>query len=363
MKIAIVSPFEERVPPKKYGGTELVVSNITENLVKMGHDVTLFASADSKTAGRLIPVFSKPLRGQPKLMDLKFRDAYKFIGLGKTLELLNREQYDVIHNHIGWRLLPFQKLLSAPVITTLHGPLDIPYQQEVYGHYSSANYVSISLSQRRPFPKLNYVANVYNGIAVDEFKYYPAPKDYFAFLGRMSPEKGPVQAIEIAKRAGVKLIMAAKVDAVDMPFFKQKVKPLIDGKRIRFIGEVDHPGKVKLLGEAKALLAPIQWEEPFGLFFVEAMACGTPVIAMKRGSVPEIVKDKQTGFVCQTVTQAAAAIKQVEKIDRKACFDHVGRNFSSTKMAADYFAAYQKIVETKRLAAKEKVSQQAAKSR
>ncbi|MGE5392832.1 MAG: glycosyltransferase family 4 protein [Candidatus Saccharibacteria bacterium] len=345
MKIAIVSPFEERVPPAKYGGTELVIHNITENLVRLGHDVTLLASGDSKTTAKLVPAFPKALRGQPKLADMKFRDAYKFMGLGIVSQYLAANRFDIIHNHIGWRVLPFQSLFASPVVTTLHGPLDLPYQQEVYGRYRDANYVSISLSQRRGFPKMNFVANVYNGIEVEKFRFFPKPQDYFAFLGRMSPEKGPLQAIELAKKTKSRLIMAAKVDTVDQAYFKQKIKPLIDGRQIRFIGEVGHAGKVKLLGGAKALLAPIQWEEPFGLFFVEAMACGTPVIAMKRGSVPEIIVDGKTGFVCTTVAQAVSAVKKIQSIDRLACFEHVNNKFSAAKMAEDYLKAYRKVIE------------------
>lgn len=344
MKIAMLAPLEETVPPKKYGGTELVVSNLTEQLVQMGHDVTLLASGDSITSAKLEPIFEKSLRSDPEVNQFDLRDTYKFIGVGRAVSYLQKNKFDIIHNHIGWRVLAFNNLFNAPSITTLHGPLDILYQQKVYGFYKNANYVSISRSQRKPMPDLNFVATVYNGINISTFKFFPSHKDYFAFLGRMSPEKGPVQAIQIAKKAGIKLIMAAKIDAADKKYFKAEVEPLIDNKQIKFIGEVGHAGKLELLGNAKALLAPIQWEEPFGLFFIEAMACGTPVITMNRGSVPELIVDNKTGFICKNEDQAAEKIKIIDTIDRKTCFDHVNKNFSSQRMAEGYLAAYKKIL-------------------
>jgi len=347
MKIAMLAPSEEPVPPVKYGGTELVVYNLCEQLVKMGHDVTLLASGDSKTSAKLVPIFDRALRTDPEVNALDFRDVYKFIGTGKVIDYLQKNKFDVIHNHIGWRILAMSQLIDTPTVTTLHGPLDIAYQQKVYGMFKDANYISISNSQRKPMPELNFLATVYNGLDISRFKFYPEAKDYFAFLGRMSPEKGPVQAIQIARAAGVKLVMAAKVDKVDEKYFKEQVEPLIDGEQIKFIGEVDHAGKLELLGNARALLAPIQWEEPFGLFFVEAMACGTPVITMNRGSVPELVINEKTGFICQNEAEAIEKIKIIDTIDRKACFDHVNANFSSEKMAEGYVAAYQKAIETK----------------
>lgn len=344
MKIAMLAPFEESVPPKKYGGTELVVYNLTEQLVKMGHDVTLLATGDSITSAKLEPIVKQSLRTDPEVKKYDLREVYKFVGLAKVVSYLQKNKFDIVHNHIGWRMLAFSDMYEMPSVTTLHGPLDISYQQKVYDLFKDANYVSISNSQRKPMPELNFVANVYNGLDISKFKFFPAAKDYFAFLGRMSPEKGPVQAIQIAKKTGSKLIMAAKVDTVDEKYFKEKVEPLIDGEQIKFIGEVDHAGKLELLGNAKALLAPIQWEEPFGLFFVEAMACGTPVITMNRGSVPELIIDGKTGFICESEDQAAEKVKIINTIDRKVCFDHVNNNFSSERMAEGYLAAYSKIL-------------------
>jgi glycosyltransferase involved in cell wall biosynthesis len=348
MKIAIVSPFEESVPPLKYGGTELVVNNLIDGLLRLRHDVTLLASGDSKTGAKLVPIFPRAIRRIPKFKDLKLRDSYKFIGVGKIINYLSKNKFDIIHNHIGWRILPFENLVTAPMVTTLHGPLDVFYQQEVYSAYGQSRYISISYNQRKPMPKLNYVANIYHGLELDKFKYFPQPKDYFAFLGRMSPEKGPVEAIQIAKKAGVKLVMAAKVDAVDVKYFKDQVEPLIDGEQIQFIGEVDHPGKVKLLGNAKALIAPIQWEEPFGLYLIEALACGTPVISMRRGSVPELIVDKKTGFICKSINEAAVKIKFISKISREDCYQYTLSHFSVERMAMDHLNLYAKILKEKK---------------
>jgi glycosyltransferase involved in cell wall biosynthesis len=343
MKIVQLSPLEETVPPKKYGGTELVVHNLCEELIKLGHEVFLLASGDSITRATLVPVFPKSIRKLPEARDMKIREALKFMGIGTILKLLKNIKPDIIHNHMGWRMLPFSPVFEVPFITTLHGPLDIGYQQFVYGKFSDSSFVSISDSQRKPFDQLNYAATVYNGIDTTLFPFSEKTNGYFAFLGRMSPEKGPVQAIKLAKKAGVKLVMAAKVDTVDELFFNKEVKPLIDGKQITFLGEIGHAGKVKLLKNAVALLAPIQWREPFGLFFVEAMACGTPVIAYERGSTKEIIDSGKTGFVVKTEKQFLAAIKQIGRIKRRDCRVRVENNFSSAIMAKNYFRVYEKL--------------------
>jgi len=344
----MLSPFEESVPPLKYGGTELVIYNLTEQLVKMGHEVVLLATGDSKTSANLEITFPEAIRLNGNAQNINLRNTIKFIGIGRILDYLNKNNFDIVHNHIGWRMLFFEKLFNFPMVTTLHGPLDIDYQQMVYDEYKNSNYISISLNQRKPMPHINFVANVYNGIEIEKFQQNYNPQNYFAFLGRMSPEKGPLQAIEIAKKAGVKLIMAAKVDTVDQKFFDEEISHLIDGEQIQFIGEVNHGEKVDFLKNAKALIAPIQWEEPFGLFFTEAMICGTPVIAMKRGSVPEIIIDKETGFICESVNEAAEKIKDIQSIDRKKCYEHVRDNFSSEKMMEGYVGAYEKVLGVKK---------------
>ncbi len=342
MKIAMLSPFEEPVPPKKYGGTELVVYNLCEELKKAGHEVHLVASGDSKTSVALHPVFEKSIRRMPEAQDMKMRDMLKYIGIGRALRYLNQIDADIVHNHIGWRMLPFAELIKNPVVTTLHGPLDVKYRQPYYD-FPDANYVTISNSQRKPLPTLNFIATVYNGIDIARFPFSDKTDDYFAFLGRMSPEKGPVQAIRAAKKLGAKLVMAAKVDAVDVAFFEREVKPLIDGKRIVFLGEVGHRGKVALLKNARALFAPIQWREPFGLFFVEAMACGTPVIANNAGSAKEVVADGTTGFVVDSEDGFIKAARTIDAIRREDCRRRVEENFTSAIMAKNYVKVYERI--------------------
>lgn len=342
LRIAQLVPFEETVPPTKYGGTELVASNLSDGLVKQGHDVTLFSVGGSKTRAKLVKIFPGPLRAMHGT-DLKARESMKFMGVGKVLSLVGNGKFDVVHNHIGWRVLPFLDLIPAPVVTTLHGPLNIAYQQFVYGHYKTAPYVSISNNQRKPM-KLNFTATVYNGIRVDKFPYLEKKDNYLAFLGRMSPEKGPVQAIQVAKKTKRRLIMAAKVDAVDVKFFNEKVKPLIDGKQIKFLGEVDHAGKSKLLSHAAGLLALIQWEEPFGLFMAEANACGTPVIAMARGAAPELIAHKKTGYLVHSTDEAARMVSKLGIIKPKDCRARAQAHFSVEAMVAGYLKVYEKLV-------------------
>lgn len=344
LRIAQLVPFEETVPPTKYGGTELVASNLSDGLVKQGHDVTLYSVGGSKTKAKLVKIFPTSLRSMHGT-DLKARESMKFMGVGKVLSMVGRGKFDVVHNHIGWRVLPFLDLIPAPVVTTLHGPLDISYQQMVYGAFKQAHYVSISNNQRKPM-KLNYAATVYNGIRVDTFPYVEKKDDYLAFLGRMSPEKGPVQAIQVAKKTKRRLIMAAKVDAVDVKFFSEKVKPLIDGKQIKFLGEVDHAGKCKLLAKAAGLLALIQWEEPFGLFMAEANACGTPVIAVGRGAAPEVIANKLTGFLVHSTDEAASMVSKLSTIRPAACRKRAEKYFSVEAMVAGYTRVYEKLVRT-----------------
>ncbi|MCX6759652.1 MAG: glycosyltransferase family 4 protein [Candidatus Nealsonbacteria bacterium] len=347
MKIALLAPFEESVPPQKYGGTELIVYYLAQLLSKK-HSVFLFATGDSKTKARLIPIFPRNIRKEKISQDMKIRESLKYIGIAKVVKELKKIKVDIIHNHIGWRFLPFAPLFKSPVVTTLHGPLNVPYQQFVYGQFKKFPFISISNSQRKPFPDLNYAATVYNGIDIKEFDFNDNPKgDYFAFLARMSPEKGPVQAIQAAKKAGVKLKMAAKVDAVDKEYFEKEIRPLIDGKQIKFLGEIGPKEKNNFLKNAKGLLIPLQWEEPFGLFMIEAMACGTPVIAFKRGSVPEVVKDKKTGFIVKTINEMAEAIKKIDQIDRKECRKWIKEKFTAERMVSDYEKVYEKILKAK----------------
>ena len=344
MKIAQIAPFEEPVPPKKYGGIERIVYHLTEELVKNGHNVVLFATGDSKTSAKLLSIFPKALRSIKIGQNLKAREAYKLVGLAKVIEILLKENFDIIHNHIGWRFLPFIKILKTKVVTTLHGPLDIGYQRFIYQKFPNSYYISISKNQREPLPKLNFVGNVYNGIDIRSFPFKEKSGNYLAFLGRMSPEKGPLEAIKIAKKMKMKLVMAAKIDVVDKEYFSKKIKPLIDNRMIKFIGEVGHKKKVQLLQNAKATLVPINWREPFGLVLTESMACGTPVIAFKRGSVPEVIKDKKTGFIVKNVDEAVESLKKIDQIDRRDCRKWVEEKFTSEKMANGYEKIYNKVI-------------------
>lgn len=345
MKIALLAPFEEEVPPKKYGGTELVIFNLAETLIDYGHKVYLLGTGDSRTRANLISIFPRATRKEKFASELNSRNAIKYIGIGRVFDELLKLDIDIIHNHIGWRFIPFAHHLQAPTITTLHGPLDVPYLQLVYGSFSNASYVSISNAQRKPFLKLNYVANVYNGIDLNKFSFAEKPGEYLAFLGRMSPEKGPRQAIEIAKKVGMKLRMAAKIDVVDAEYFKKEIEPFIDGQQIKYLGEIGPKEKNNLLKNAYALIAPIQWREPFGLFLIEAMACGTPVVVTDMGSAREIISNGETGFVVSNhIDKFVEAIKKIDQIDRKKCYNRVKELFTREKMTENYLQAYEKII-------------------
>ncbi|NTW14657.1 MAG: glycosyltransferase family 4 protein [Candidatus Moranbacteria bacterium] len=348
LRIALLAPVEEQVPPLKYGGTELVVYNLAQHLVGMGHEVTLLASGDSVSDAKLVPIFPKAIRTLPACKNSKVRQALTITGIGRMLEYLATHEFDLIHNHIGWLFLPFVGTLKAPVVTTLHGSLSNPDESEIYRLFSDAHYVSISRNQRESGPVgMNFLRNVYNGIEIPKFEFNPKPGHYLAFLARISHEKGALQAIQIAKASGEKLVMAGKIDPTDVSYFEKHIQPHIDGDRIRFIGEIGHEDKVMLLRHAKAMIAPIQWDEPFGLYFIEAMACGTPVIANRRGSVPEVIVDGVTGYIVENVGEAVARIADIGKIDRLACRRHVERNFSAEKMAEGYLSAYREALSRK----------------
>ena len=344
MKIAVLAPFEEPVPPKKYGGTELVVYNLVEELVAIGHDVTLIASGDSTTTARLVPGVHRAIRVLTKARNPQTRMALNYQGLANALTTIVTGDFDILHNHYGWPLLMFEELLNCPVVTTLHGTLADPTEQEMYTRHSETPYISISDSQRRHGPHLNYVGTVYNGIQVERFKFNDQPKDYLAFLGRISPQKGPEYAIEIAKKTNQQLIIAAKIDPVDIGYYEQVVEPLIDGEQISFIGEVDHDGKVELLRNAKALISPLQWDEPFGIVNTEALACGTPVITINRGSMPEIIVDGKVGYLCSNIDEMIDRVADIASINRQACRDHAEQHFTARGMAEQYLGIYESLV-------------------
>jgi len=348
LKIALIAPFEEAVPPLKYGGTELVIYNLAETLIKFGHEVHLLATGDSKSKAHLIPIFPRAIRKEKISQDLNIRNALKFIGLERVIDNLLKLKVDLIHNHLGWRLIPFAKYFKTPMVTTLHGPLDSFYQKLIYGLFPNHPYISISNSQRKPFKKLNYVATVYNGIEIEKFDFNPLPGKYLAFLGRISPEKNPKLAIQIAKKLKKELRIAAKIDAVDREYYEKEIKPLIDGRQIKFLGEIGAKEKNKFLKNAYVLLAPINWQEPFGLFMIEAMACGTPVIVSNLGSAKEVVEDKKTGFVVQNNLGAfLSAFQKIKFIKREDCRKRVERYFTREKMTENYLKVYEKIISQK----------------
>ncbi len=346
MKIALLAPFEEPVPPLRYGGTEVVVYNLITEFIRMGHEVTLFASGDSKAPCELVPIVPEAIRTKPPYsQDMGAREAIKFAGAATMVSEVGKRTFDIVHNHCNWRILAFSKLIPHPMVTTLHGRMDVSYYPVVFSQDAIKHQplVSISHNQRRSMPHLNYVATVYNGIDIDQYPYSEKHDDYLLFLARFSPEKGAREAIEVAKRTGKKLLMAVKVDAVDRAYF-EAAKPLIDGKQIVLLGELTMAEKVRSLQGAAALLAPIQWEEPFGLFVVEAMACGTPVLGMRRGSFPELIDHGRNGFLATTVEEMVEHVGMISSIDRRVCRRTVEMRFNKHIMSANYIKVYQDII-------------------
>lgn len=340
MRIAQVSPLWEQVPPPAYGGTELVVSLLTEELVKRGHDVTLFASGDSLTSAKLESVHPRALRFDTSVKD---PNIYDMLNMIRVYE--NADKFDIIHSHTGCVALPYGSLIKTPTIHTLHG-IFTSDNEKLFTHARNQPFISISNSQRDTSLGLNYVSTVYNGIAPETYNFYPQPDypPYLAFLGRISPEKGAHLAIEIAKRSGWHLKMAGKIDSVDLEYFETKILPHISGKQIEFLGEANHHQKSVLMGGAVATLFPITWKEPFGLVMIESMVTGTPVIAMNLGSASEVIAHGVSGFLCETIAQCVDAIKSAARLDRHTCRDHVLMNFTAKRMADGYEAVYQKIL-------------------
>ena len=340
MRIAQVAPLFESVPPKSYGGTERIVSGVTEELVRRGHKVTLFASGDSATAADLIPCCPQGLRLNRRAQN---HMAYTVIELGMVSD--RSGQFDLIHNHIDYFGFPLSRLTQAPVITTLHGRLDLPELQDVYREFPELPLVSISEAQRRPLPHASWLRTIYNGVDLRHFTLREHHGSYLAFLGRISPEKCADRAIAIAHAVGIPLRIAAKVDSADQEYFREKIEPLLTDPLIEFVGEINEAQKDEFLGNALAYLFPINWPEPFGITMVEAMACGTPVIAMRHGSVPEVVADGRTGFICRSIGEMIASVERVTRVDRRACRTHVAERFSVERMVDNYEAAYRRVLE------------------
>ena len=336
MKIAQVTPLYEAVPPKLYGGTERVVAHLTDALVELGHDVTLFASAEARTKARLIAVRDQAIRLDPA--PLKSDLAAHLSMLGEVMQRV--DEFDVIHFHTDMIHFPMFSRCADKTLTTLHGRLDMKDLAPVYERWPEFGLVSISDDQRRPLAFANWKATVHHGMPGELYKFAPKSDGYLAFLGRISPEKRPDRAIEIALKLGKKLKIAAKVDAADKIYFETKIKPLLDNPLIEFIGEIGDHQKSEFLGGAEALLFPIDWPEPFGLVMIEAMACGTPVIAFKCGSTVEVIEDGATGFLVDTMEQAVEAAGRAHLLDREAIRARFELRFSATAMARRYLDVY-----------------------
>ena len=342
MRIAQVAPLIESVPPRAYGGTERVVSYLTEALVAMDHEVTLFASGDSTTKGRLVPIVDRALRLNPARPDPVI---WHTLLIDRVREMA--ESFDVIHFHIDTMQLPVMTRCATPSLCTLHGRLDLPDLKTLYRRFSRYPLVSISNAQRVPIGFANWVDTVPHGLPLDLYRFHPHHQDYFAFLGRISPEKRCDRAIEIAIACNTPLRIAAKVDPADRTYFESVIEPLLDHPLVTFIGEIGDGDKDEFLGNARALLMPIDWPEPFGLVMIEAFACGVPVIAYGHGSVPEIIDDGLTGFIVHDQEQAIAAARRVDSISRRTCRDVFERRFSASVMARNYLRLYRELAATR----------------
>jgi glycosyltransferase involved in cell wall biosynthesis len=341
MRIAQISPLFEAVPPKLYGGTERVVYSLTEELVAMGHDVTLFASGDSITSATLAPMRDRALRLDPNVVD--WIAIYM-----RMMELIRRraDEFDVLHFHTDYFPLSLFSRQETPFVTTLHGRLDIPEFKVIYETFPDAPFVSISDAQRRPIPGINWARTIHHGMPADLLTPQPVKQEYAAFLGRISPEKGVDKAICIAGKAGLKLKIAAKVDKADQVYWDEQIKPLIDASPwVEYIGEINDAQKPLFLSAAHALLFPIDWPEPFGLVMIEAMACGTPVIAFNRGSVPEVIDHGVSGFIAHDEASAVAALGRVDELDRTLVRRTFDRRFTARRMAEDYVDLYEELCE------------------
>jgi glycosyltransferase involved in cell wall biosynthesis len=347
LRIAQVAPLYESVPPKLYGGTERVVSYLTEELVRRGNEVTLFASGDSKTAAKLYA-------GYPIALRLAGLAQMAANGLGLHMPMLSQvferaDEFDIIHCHLDFWTFAFSRLVTTPTITTLHGRLDIEELVPIFRQFKTRPLVSISDSQRKPLPGANWVSTVHHGIPREHLQFNPKGGNYLAFLGRIAPEKRPDIAIQVARKAGIPLKIAAKVDEVDREYFRTTIEPMIkETPGVEYIGEINEMQKSEFLGNALALLFTIDWPEPFGLVMIEAMACGTPVIARPCGSVPEVMRDGVTGFVASEFDDLVAAVKKVDTISRQACREEYEHRFAVNVMAEKYERIYRELISIER---------------
>lgn len=340
MRIGQIAPLYERVPPRFYGGTERVVSFLTEELVRQGHDVTLFASGDSKTSAKLVRCCEMALRLNPSVRDAL---PYHMIMLDEVRRRIG--EFDILHFHIDVLHAPLVRDIADRTLTTLHGRLDLPDLAPFYAAFREMPLVSISGHQQRYLSDANWLGTVHHGLPHELLPFRPNAGSYLAFLGRIAPEKRPDIAIEIARRSGMPLKMAAKVDHADQGYWAEKIRPMVEASTdVEFIGEIGESGKADFLGGAIALLFPIDWPEPFGLVMIEAMACGTPVIAYRRGSVPEIIEENVSGFIVNTIEEAVTAVHQVRNLDRARVRAEFERRFAAQRMAGDYVEIYRQLL-------------------
>ena len=342
MKIAQVAPLVESVPPRLYGGTERIASYLTEELVRLGHDVILFASGDSITSAELATCCTRALRLDPSVCDII---PHFMLMIDKVRE--RAEEFDILHFHIDLFHFPLFRSLAARTLTTLHGRQDLGDLKPFYSRFREMPLVSISNDQRKPLPHANFVATIHHGIPPDLHRPSLKQGSYLAFLGRISPEKRPDRAIRIARAAGMPLKIAAKVDKVDEDYFRNHILPLLDGPGVEFIGEINEREKTKFLGEAAAVLFPVDWPEPFGLVMIEAMACGTPVLAFRCGSVPEVIDDGVTGKVVESEAEAIAALPAIMSYDRRAVRQRFEQRFTAIRMAKNYVSTYRHLLKTR----------------
>ncbi len=342
LRIAQVAPLDESVPPKYYGGTERVVSFLTEELVAQGHDVTLFASGDSTTSARLVSSTRESLRLTKNCED---KQAHHTLLLQLVQDQLHH--FDIIHYHIDYLHFPLTRLNPVNHVTTVHGRLSVPVMEQLYRAFDEMPVVSISMAQRAPLPHLNWIGNVYHGLPEQRFEPSLSPGRYLAFLGRISPEKGIDKAIEIAVRCGLPLKIAAKIDSNDRPYYEHHIRKLLDHPLIEFVGEISDVEKGSFLSNAIGLLFPINWAEPFGLVMIESLACGTPVVAFRGGSVPEIIEHGRCGFIVDGTNQAVKAVQSIDLIDRKECRRVFETRFTARAMAQAYVDLYRRVVQEK----------------
>ncbi len=340
MKIAQVAPLFESIPPKLYGGIERIVHWLTEELIARGHEVTLFASADSQTSAQLVPMCPQGLRLEQTVGVDKV--GFHYVMLEQVFK--RADEFDIVHFHCDYWHLPYIRAMSTSAVTTMHSRLDYKPLSSIYEYHPDFNAVSISNAQRKPIPWLNWQANIYHGLPENQLALGDGSDKYLLFLGRICPEKRPDRAIEIAKQAKIKLKIAAKVDPYDKHYYAEEIKPLLDSEYVEYIGEINDDEKQEVIGKALALIHPVEFPEPFGIAMIEAMACGTPVIGFRTGSIPEVVDEGITGFVVDNIPEAVKAIDKVASLSRKQVRAVFEKRFTASRMATDYLNIYERII-------------------